>query len=103
MRSIHLRLATAAGPAGRVGVRHASGSTRLGPSVPVFVLCALWSAAGTAAVAVIGIVRLRGPLTALRVGAVLPVVALNRAGVHQAAATRDHLKLGRAAARKERT
>jgi len=71
--------------------------------VPVFVLCALWSAAGTAAVAVIGIVRLRGPLTALRVGAVLPVVALNRAGVHQAAATRDHLKLGRAAARKERT
>lgn len=95
MSWVLLALAIAAELAGTVAMKEAAGFTRPAPSALVFVLYgtslalatlaqralpvtlvyAVWSAVGTAGIAIIGIVWFREPLTTLKVVALLLIVA----------------------------
>lgn len=102
--AVILALAIAAEVTGTVALRASDGLTRLGPSlvviagygisfwlmsrlltrIPLSVTYAIWSAAGTAIIAAIGIVFLGEPATAVKLGSlvliVVGVVGLNLAG-----------------------
>ncbi len=103
---ILLAIAIAAEVAGTVALRYSEGFTRLWPSVVVVggyalsfwmlalvlkelsigATYAIWAGAGTAAIALIGMIALGEPATALRLGSialiVIGVVGLNASGAH---------------------
>jgi small multidrug resistance pump len=104
--SVLLGLAIALEVAATIAMRSSDGFTRLGPSlivvvgyglafyllaivlrtIPVSVTYAVWSAVGTAAIAIIGMSLLGEPASALKIGSlvliVVGVIGLNVGGAH---------------------